>query len=130
MTLEEIKTEISNRTGIPAELLTGETAEENIAKAKALLAYKRECSIKKEDGQPKSTKQQFANWMQTNYGTEEQPKQDAETQALIDLENSLKAFPSIHDSTITADNIPNQKSAAEQFGEWAKNQFSSNPFNF
>lgn len=42
MTIEELKQTIEQRTGVPASFLTGETAEENIAQAKALLAYKRE----------------------------------------------------------------------------------------
>ena len=38
----ELKHTIVECTGVPSSLLTGETAEENIAQAKALLAYKRE----------------------------------------------------------------------------------------
>ena len=40
MTTEELKQEIAQRTGIPAALLTGETAEENIAQAKAIVDMK------------------------------------------------------------------------------------------
>ncbi len=40
--LQRIKESINRRTGVPASLLTGETAEEVVARAKAVLAYKRE----------------------------------------------------------------------------------------
>lgn len=59
MNTEELKQEIAQRTGIPAALLTGETAEENIAQAKALLAYKREHEAQR----PKTAQEQFADWI-------------------------------------------------------------------
>ena len=38
---EFIRQEIEKVSGVPASLLTGETLEENIAQAKAMLAYKK-----------------------------------------------------------------------------------------
>ena len=59
MTIEELKQTIEQRTGVPASFLTGETAEENIAQAKALLAYKREAQQQR----PKTTAEQFSDWL-------------------------------------------------------------------
>lgn len=66
MTIEEIKKEIETNTGVPATLLTGETAEENLAQAKALLAYKREVAAE----QPKDPRDQFKEWLQEQTGEE------------------------------------------------------------
>lgn len=40
--IDNVKREIEQKTGVPASLLTGSTLEENVAQAKALLAYKGE----------------------------------------------------------------------------------------
>ena len=40
MDLEDIKKEISAVTGIPSDLIQGETPEETICSAKALIAYR------------------------------------------------------------------------------------------
>lgn len=58
MTLEEFKTEASNVTGIPAELLEGENSEEIISRAKMIYALKKN-NVKLA---PKSTSDQFAEW--------------------------------------------------------------------
>ena len=44
MNLEEIKKEISEVTGIPLDLIQGETPEELICSAKALVAYRNNAS--------------------------------------------------------------------------------------
>lgn len=67
----EIREQISEKSGVPVDLLTGDTLEENVAQAKALLAYKRECENiqgNSESGtnqitRPQTTKEQFANWL-------------------------------------------------------------------
>ena len=40
MSLEDIKKEVSAVTGIPSDLIQGETSEEVICSAKALIAYR------------------------------------------------------------------------------------------
>ena len=62
MNLEEMKKYIEEATGVPADkLLTGDTPEENMAKAKAILAY-----VKYTGGtgatQKKTTREQFAEF--------------------------------------------------------------------
>lgn len=92
MTIEEIKQikqTIEQRTGVPASLLTGETAEEIIAQAKALIAYKREY----EQQRPKTTAEQFSDWIGGQ------------------LENT-------DGQTKKADNLPDPRPARRQFADW------------
>lgn len=58
MSMTEVNAEIEALTGVPASLLTGETAEENIALARALIAYKNESSTTN----PQEPEAQFAEW--------------------------------------------------------------------
>ncbi len=58
MSIEEIKRTIEHKTGVPAYLLKGETLEENIAQAKAILAYKGASDPE----EPKAPAEQFAEW--------------------------------------------------------------------
>jgi len=64
MIIEEIKLEIEKQTGVPASLLKGETVEENIAQAKALLAYKQEHAEPTAPQQPQTPAEQFAGWFE------------------------------------------------------------------
>ncbi len=96
MTIEEIKQTIEQHTGVPASLLTGETAEENIAQAKALIAYKRELIAYKreyEQQRPKTTAEQFSDWIGGQ------------------LENT-------DGQTKKADNLPDPRPARRQFADW------------
>ena len=116
MNLEDLKRDIEQRTGVPAALLTGETVEENIAQAKALLAYRRE----NEATRPKTTAEQFADWLRAQEGIEEQ---DAAGAALADLEATARraagGYPELQDGgELDHRTIPDGRSAAEQFAEW------------
>ena len=62
MILEDVKKELSSRTGIPVSLLTGETIEENIARAKAIIAFRRD------HDKPKNAKEAFSLWFQEENG--------------------------------------------------------------
>lgn len=114
MNLEELKNEIEQRTGIPAKLLTGETPEENISQAKALLAYKRE----HEAQQPKSTAEQFADWLNAKQGIDPEDKEGA---ALTDIEEAVRVaaggYPMAKDGGEVT-NLPDPRPAREQFAEW------------
>lgn len=59
MDIEQFKLDIERKTGVPASFLNGDTEEENIAQAKALLAYKREC----EQTQPQTLSEQLKEWI-------------------------------------------------------------------
>ena len=126
MTLDEIKLEIEHRAGIPATILNGETAEEVIATAKALNAYRNQHKA----GTPKSNAEKFAEWF--NQG---QPETDPAGEAISALEEELRiaggGYPYTHDGgelTGAKANIGDGRPPREQFGEWLNNQTAFNPF--
>lgn len=120
MTTEELKQAIEQRTGIPASLLTGETAEENIARAKALLALKKE----REAERPKTAAEQFSAWL--NQGAA-----DPGADALAEIEETVKAgdYPPVKDSgEVTG--LPDPRPARELFAEWLGSKIAFNPFEY
>lgn len=125
MTLEELKQEIAERTGVPALLLTGETAEENIAQAKALLAYKRDAEA--DTQRPRSTTEQFTDWLTARDGIE-QP--DTAGQALADIEEQARVeaggYPMTRDAGEA--NYTPSKNTKEQFAEWVSGRTAFDPF--
>lgn len=128
MTLEELKQEIAGKTGIPATLLNGETAEENIAQAKALLAYRRQT----ESTRKKSTAEQFSEWFRAAQGVEETDEAGA---ALNDIAERARVdaggYPCLNDGGdpyINGKEAPDGRSAAEQFAEWFADRTAFNPF--
>ena len=121
MSLEELKQEIEQQTGIPAKLLTGETAEENIAQAKALLAYKREAP------EDKSPRGQFADWLNARLGNNET---DLAGAALERIQEQVRGYPILKDGGnpyINGATAPDARSAQEQFAEWAGRNMAWNP---
>lgn len=125
MTIEELKQEIAQRTGVPVVLLTGETAEENIAQAKAFLAYKREYQAQ----QPKNHAEQFKAWFNEQYGIEEQDEAGA---ALAEIEEQARldagGYPYLQDGGSVNVNLGDTRSAKEQFAEWLEQQTALDPF--
>lgn len=128
MTLEEYNQEIERRTGVPASLLTGTTLEENIAKAKALLAFKG----KVEDERPKSTAEQFSDFLRNIEGREEQPSESSQAmQSLADFEKSFQNYPIVKDGGnpyINGAVEKDPRTPAEQFSEFF-NQAMRTPSN-
>lgn len=126
MTTEEVKQEIAQSTGIPVTLLTGETAEENIAQAKALLAYKRE----HEAQQPKSHAEHFKAWFNEQHGIEEQDEAGA---ALAEIEKQARldagGYPTVQDGSADNADIGDGGSTKEHFADWIGRQLSYDPFN-
>ena len=126
MTVEELKKTIEDRAGVPANLLKGETHEETIAQAKALVAYKREHDQKIQ----KTTAEQFADYMagfveSSNRRTADilginytpQPE-DPAAAALADIEKSIKG-PAIPDGgEIDTSRLPDPRPTSEQFEDW------------
>lgn len=119
MNIEELKQRIEQDTGVPASLLNGETAEENIAKAKALLAYKREHTVQ----EPKNTKEQFADWFRAQEG---EVVQDPAGAALAQIENELRSVPVLRDAGEVAHNAA-AGTAKEQFAQWLYDKTAWNP---
>lgn len=141
MTIEELRSTIEQRTGVPASLLTGETAEENIAQAKAFLAYKREY----EQQRPKSTAEQFSDWIggqleerdrQTAaaFGLQYTPPQtDPAGAALAEIEEAARVeaggYPMVKDGgQIDTSNMPDPRPAREQFADWLGQRTAFDPF--
>ena len=126
MSIEELKKTIEQRTGVPAAFLTGETAEENIAQAKALLAYSRERAQK----QPQSTAEQFATWAGNQLGMD---PQDEAGEALAAIEAQERAAARLYPSTADGGEqhtgaLPDSRPAREQFAEWAGAKLAYDPF--
>lgn len=114
--MADIKALIEERAGIPAHLLTGETPEENIAQAKALIAYRRDA------GGRGTTRQQFAAWL----NQEDQANTDAAAlAALAEIERQQAGgYPAIKDGQPehlpTGDGRPTR----EQFAEYMQETFT------
>lgn len=122
MTIEELKAKIENNAGVPAVLLNGETAEENIAQAKALLAYKRR--TEQEQSHNKSTGEQFAEWFSKSAGIE--AENDPAIQALQIIENEMRIVPVLNDAGENL-NYTAAGNTKEQFSAWLNDRLSFNP---
>lgn len=127
MTLDELKQTIEQRTGVPASLLTGETAEEAVAQAKAMLAYKREHEQKR----PQTTAEQFSAWAGAEMGLD--APQDTAGAALAEIAEAIRVerggYPIVHDGgQIDINRLPDPRPAKEQFAGWASQQLAFNPF--
>lgn len=124
MTLKDFKQNVADKTGIPVKLLTGETEEENIAQAKAFLAYKRDCDAQR----PKTSREEFAEWLSTQDGMG-QP--DEALTALNQIEEKMRidrgGYPMIKDGGSVNVQIGDGRSPQEQFGEWFSEIMSFNP---
>lgn len=124
MNIEELKEIIEHHTGVPASLLTGETAEENIAQAKALIAYKRA----NEAQRPKSHAEQFKEWFNQMQGIE---AQDEASAALAAIEEQARVeeggYPIVLDRGVEA-SLPDRRAPREQFADWMTNQTAFNTF--
>ena len=114
MNLEELRQEIERRTGVPATLLTGETAEENIAQAKALLAFR----MGRETQKPKSTAEQFAEWMQSQENVPDQTEAPPDPDA--------GNYPVLKDGGCVNVDLGDPRTTAAQFAEWAGAQLAFN----
>lgn len=126
MTLEDIKKQIEQKTGVPASLLTGETAEEAISQAKALLSYRGQNSPEK----VKSTEEKFADWFRASQGIEEQ---DEESAALAEIAEAARIaagdYPSVRDGgEVDTSRFKDGRPAIEQFEDWFKEKDKFNPF--
>ena len=131
MSMDELKQTIEQRTGVPAEFLHGETAEETIALARALLAYKRDVEKKADALRTKSTREQFDEWFSAEYGAEE--PQDGRTEALAEIEEAARiaggGYPRIKDGgEIDHSTLPDSRPTWQQFAEWFDNKTAFNPF--
>ena len=123
----QVKERIQNDLGIPQDLLKGETTEEVIANAKALLAFKRQ----HEQTTPKTTGEQFAQWVNDRYGEQERDEA-GEALAQIAEEARINAggYPQLRDGgsvLASGAQLPDGRPAAEQFAEWMGQRMAFDP---
>ena len=130
MTTDELKNLISQNTGIPAEMLTGETPEENITRARQLLAFKRDNSTQA----PADPGEQFASWIRSQTGEPEEVT-TPET-ALNEIAEQVRVeaggYPRIPDggaSNITGFTGQDARPTEEIFKEWLYNASAFDPFS-
>lgn len=120
MELDALKQLISDKTGIPKDMLTGETAEENVARAKALLAYKKEQG--QDSREPKSTREQFKEWCErTQLDVPQQ--EDPFHAALAGLEEverlHVRAYPEVKDGgSASQEFMYDGRSTRDKFEDW------------
>lgn len=112
MDLDKAKAYISNKTGIPIELLNGDNIEENVSKAAALLIYRdsyfNEHTISKEG--------QFAEFVNSSLGMN---NGNDTTSVIQELKKELIIESQNKNNEKTDSNIENKsKTSSELFTEW------------
>ena len=118
-TLEKVKNRISEKTGIPVDLLNGETIEENIVQAKTLIAMKQ----KSEDERPKTASEEFSAWMKKQYGF---GNPDENKDVLSTLESDIMAefvfgYTNGKDAEeVDHSNFSDGRSVRDQFRSWVQ----------
>ena len=125
MRIEELKQEITEKTGIPATLLDGTTVEKTILRAKALLAYRQE---NEELNSVKTKKEEFTEWIRNVQNVEEP---NTAMDALNEIEERAKGYittPDGGNTFINGKDNPDGRSAADQFAEWFAENTAYNPF--
>lgn len=125
MNTEELKQTISNKVGIPANLLTGNTDQEIIEQARQLLTFKADAEQK----QPAklSTSEQFARWISGEDADTEQNKALSDLNLIAD---SLQGYPTIIDRQVeTGERNPlSGATTQESFENWFKAKTAYSPF--
>ena len=119
MNIDELKQTIEQRTGVPADLLSGGSVPEIIKQAEDLLSLKQSHEVQRD----KTTKEQFGEWLRASQGIE---KQDAASAALSDIKETVRTasggYPMPYDGgEVTG--MP-KDTAREQFAAWLYDQYS------
>lgn len=119
MDMNVLKQKIEEQTGVPAELLTAETAVEIIHQARELLNWK-------PGDPPKATRDQFAQYFAESMGYEP-PVETAQT-ALDAISEAYEAesrlYPDTHDGGEFGE-LPDGRSAKEKFCEWIGENYTA-----
>ena len=125
MELEQINALISERTGVPAALLDGQTAEENIAKARAIIEYRSKANPSAE--RKLTTNEQFAAWLDAAYGEPQDTNKDPAAAELDRIAEELRiangGYPQMEDGgEVDPSRFPDSRPASAQFAEWFREQ--------
>ena len=118
MTNEEIKNLITEKTGVPAEMLTGETAEENLERARALLSWRRE----NKEAAPPDPREEFASWIRSQTGQPEETPEAALDVIAETVRIDNGGYPKAPDGGTShlypGSQLFNTYSPEEQFNNW------------
>ena len=126
MTLDEFKQETSKATGIPINLLEGETGEEVISRAKAIYAMKQ----KNEVAAPKTAAEQFADWFKSYEA--EKYGEEVQIDIFEGLSNTAREVDGIYTTIPDTSIDPIMdgiicETPAEQFTAWFKGHTAFDP---
>lgn len=125
MELNELKDQIEYKTGIPSDLLTGNTADEILSRAKSLLAY-RESQYSDRN---KSNKEHFADWLNAEDPELDVPHNDYAA-ALAQIEERYRiesgGYPKIGDNGSV--DLGEHQTAKESFSDWFTKKSAYDPF--
>lgn len=125
MTNEELKAMIVQRTGVPAELLTGETSEELVTRAREVIKWRAEQRAQ-EKQDPKDTREQFAAWMNSQLGRDDEARAaDPALAALDEIRESMLSYPALKDGGEIS--LGPELSPKEQFEAWVADQLAWHP---
>lgn len=116
MTVDELKQEISEKTGIHVNILPGDNPREVIENARGLLKMKN-------TPEPQTTREKFAAWLGAAYGEPDDPG----FSALDEIEKHMvNSYPVVNDGGETHP-LPDSRPARERFEDWVSPQFAYNP---
>ena len=122
--MKDLRTRVSELTGLPVELVEGKDARDMIARARAILEYRRESLMN--DREPVSTREQFAEWM--GAPSTDDTTVGAALSALNELEAGLSTAPRVKDSgEVDVGRFGDARPAREQFASWFKQYTAYNP---
>lgn len=127
--LNELKEIINEKTGVPIQALTGNDERQIIDCARWIL-NEREKNLS--ETSYKSTRDQFADWMNSKNGESSENPHLAE---LSKIEEHLRVeaggYPITEDSGdpyVNGRSMSDPRSAREQFAEWFQNKTAFDPF--
>lgn len=126
----KIKLRIQEATGIPAEIITGESPEEVFSYAKNMLAYKNKLKEVTDDSL-KQNKEQFEEYIQKIQGIE---PIDQDLQSLLELEQTISAengYPALCDGgsvLVNGVRFEDPRTTKEQFASFLGEVTAFNPF--
>lgn len=116
MDINELKQEIEQKTGIPANLLTKETESEIFDQARGLVEYWRGQQLR----QPISTREQFKQWFELQNGEETPDRFETLNKTIDNMSSDAPGTcPAVRDGgEIDHSNMPDGRGTHEIFKEW------------
>lgn len=128
-TIDEIKRDISEKTGIPVALLEGSTTEEIINRSRSILEVRKNSEIARK----RSTTELFSGWFNEVTGQEEQSETEKALEAVGQIAEAVGMsqgnYPVIRDGgSLNPARLPDGRSAQEQFGDWLNESLQWDPF--